>query len=123
MRFGIRSSAATRLVKGAAATAALVLSTAAPASANEAYAGDYTGSFSGGDSSGSLQFTVASSGDLNGTGIPSSTSCDFTEGISFNFDGSVDGADMGLLLAEWSQNRSIADINRDGTVDGADLGL
>ena len=41
----------------------------------------------------------------------------------FNFDGTVDGADMGLLLAEWSQNRSIADINRDGTVDGADLGL
>ena len=41
----------------------------------------------------------------------------------FNFDGAVDGADMGLLLAEWSQSRSIADINRDGTVDGADLGL
>ena len=41
----------------------------------------------------------------------------------FNFDGAVDGADMGLMLAEWAQSRSIADINRDGTVDGADLGL
>jgi hypothetical protein len=40
-----------------------------------------------------------------------------------NFDGKVDGADMGLLLAEWGTSRSIADITRDGTVDGADLGM
>jgi hypothetical protein len=40
-----------------------------------------------------------------------------------NFDGKVDGADMGILLAEWGTSRSIADISRDGTVDGADLGL
>ena len=40
-----------------------------------------------------------------------------------NFDGKVDGADMGILLAEWDTDRSIADISRDGTVDGADLGL
>ena len=41
----------------------------------------------------------------------------------FNFDGKVNGADLGLLLAEWGHGRSIADINRDNTVDGADLGL
>ena len=41
----------------------------------------------------------------------------------FNFDGKVNGADLGLLLAEWGAGRSIADINRDGQVDGADLGL
>ena len=41
----------------------------------------------------------------------------------FNFDGTVDGADLGLLLAEWGSGRSTADINRDGAVDGADLGL
>ena len=41
----------------------------------------------------------------------------------FNFDGEVDGADLGLLLAEWGTGRSIADINRDGSVNGADLGL
>lgn len=40
-----------------------------------------------------------------------------------NFDGKVDGADMGILLAEWGTSRSVADISRDGTVDGADLGL
>ena len=41
----------------------------------------------------------------------------------FNFDGEVDGADLGLLLAEWGTGRSIADINRDRSVNGADLGL
>ncbi|MCH2160797.1 MAG: hypothetical protein MK085_02870, partial [Phycisphaerales bacterium] len=40
-----------------------------------------------------------------------------------NADGAVDGADLGLLLAEWGSGRSIADLNRDGAVDGADLGL
>jgi hypothetical protein len=40
-----------------------------------------------------------------------------------NVDSKVDGADMGILLAEWGSSRSVADISRDGTVDGADLGL
>ncbi|MCH2160339.1 MAG: lytic polysaccharide monooxygenase [Phycisphaerales bacterium] len=38
-----------------------------------------------------------------------------------NFDGYVDGADVGLMLAEWGQPG--ADVNDDGTTNGADLGL
>jgi hypothetical protein len=42
-------------------------------------------------------------------------------------NGSVDGADLGIMLSAWGatgqQGTSIADLNRDGTVNGADLGL
>ncbi len=37
-------------------------------------------------------------------------------------DGSVDGADLGLLLQSWG-NTGAADLNADGIIDGADLGL
>jgi hypothetical protein len=40
-----------------------------------------------------------------------------------NFDGTVNGADVGLFLAFWGENGSDADINGDGAVNGADLGL
>lgn len=40
-----------------------------------------------------------------------------------NADGSVDGADLGLLLGEWGVTGSSADLNDDGVVDGADLGI
>ncbi len=40
-----------------------------------------------------------------------------------NASGSVDGADLGLLLALWGSDDIEADINDDGIVDGADLGL
>jgi hypothetical protein len=42
----------------------------------------------------------------------------------FNGDGTVNGADFGLLLAEWGEapfNRK--DLNCDGTVNGSDVGL
>ncbi len=39
-----------------------------------------------------------------------------------NFDGAVNGADLGLLLAEWGDG-DLADLNDDGAVDGSDLGL
>lgn len=39
-----------------------------------------------------------------------------------NCDGSVDGADLGLLLADWG-GRGIADLDGSGAVDGADVGL
>lgn len=39
-----------------------------------------------------------------------------------NGDGSVDGADLGLMLGTWNQP-GIGDIDGSGTVDGADLGL
>lgn len=40
-----------------------------------------------------------------------------------NFDRQVDSADIGILLSEWGQQRSIADIDRDGSVGSADLGM
>ncbi len=40
-----------------------------------------------------------------------------------NADGSVNGADLGLLLAAWETSNAAADVNGDGVVDGADLGL
>ena len=40
-----------------------------------------------------------------------------------NFDGRVNGADLGLLLAGWNANNSAADLDGSGIVDGADLGL
>jgi hypothetical protein len=39
-----------------------------------------------------------------------------------NGDGSVDGADLGLLLSNWGGS-GIGDLTGDGLVDGADLGL
>lgn len=40
-----------------------------------------------------------------------------------NADSSVDGADLGLLLAAWGTGGGPADLTIDGTVDGADLGI
>jgi len=39
-----------------------------------------------------------------------------------NGDGTVDGADLGILLSAWNTSGP-GDLNGDGTVDGADLGL
>lgn len=38
-----------------------------------------------------------------------------------NGDGTVDGADLGVLLANWGQS-GVGDLNVDGVVDGGDLG-
>ena len=38
-------------------------------------------------------------------------------------NGTIDGADLGLLLGAWGTPDADADINGDGTVNGADLGL
>ncbi len=40
-----------------------------------------------------------------------------------NCDGSVDGADLGILLSAWGSNACGPDINGDGVIDGADLGI
>lgn len=40
----------------------------------------------------------------------------------FNHDGIRDGADLGVLLGNWSQP-GCTDLNHDGTTDGGDLGL
>ena len=40
-----------------------------------------------------------------------------------NCDGFVNGADIGLMVADWQESGSPADLNDDGTVNGADIGL
>ena len=69
----------------------------------------------------SLMSTESSAYDERDAQSSSGTTVDCR--ADFNFDGKVNGADLGLLLAEWGHGRSIADMNRDNTVDGADLGL
>jgi hypothetical protein len=67
-----------------------------------------------------------SGGDLAMTGgfwtgaatIPPPPAC---EG-DLDESGSVDGADLGLLLGNWA-GEGLGDLNGDGIVDGADLGL
>ena len=52
--------------------------------------------------------------------------CVTTNLADLNFDGSVDGADLGLMLSAWgvcSSGNCVADLNGDGMVNGADLGL
>lgn len=38
-------------------------------------------------------------------------------------DGIVDGADQGILMAEWNTNSYRSDLNQDGLVDSADYGI
>ena len=40
-----------------------------------------------------------------------------------NFDGQVDGTDLGLLLGNWGAGNVVGDLDNSGTVDGTDLGL
>lgn len=48
-------------------------------------------------------------------------------GVDLDLDGTVDGADLGILLGAWGdcppEGFCPADFNGDGVVDGADLGL
>ncbi|MFO0873681.1 MAG: hypothetical protein U0575_06880 [Phycisphaerales bacterium] len=46
-----------------------------------------------------------------------------TTDADLNGDGSVNGADLGVMLSEWGNANSPADLNCDGMVDGADLGV
>ncbi len=43
-------------------------------------------------------------------------------GVDLDGDGLVNGADLGLLLANWG-GTGVGDLNHNGTVDGSDLGL
>lgn len=71
-----------------------------------------------------LAISSGISTDSNADGIPDS--CQILCPGDLNGSGSVDGADIGALLAFWGPTGSIlpqADINHDGIVNGADLGL
>jgi formylglycine-generating enzyme required for sulfatase activity len=48
-------------------------------------------------------------------------SCEFARG-DFGLDGSVDGKDLGYLLASWDSADPFADLDGNGLVNGADLG-
>ena len=55
--------------------------------------------------------------DVDQDGIPNGCDCI----ADLNNDGTVDSADLGLLLALWGESDINGDINRDGTIDGEDL--
>ncbi|NBQ14874.1 MAG: hypothetical protein EBU31_09760 [Proteobacteria bacterium] len=68
--------------------------------------------------------------DMNGNDVPDccdqGTSCSLCTRFDLNLNGSIDGSDLGVLLAFWgtvSPAFPRADINGDGNVDGADLGM
>jgi hypothetical protein len=48
---------------------------------------------------------------------------DWSEPADIDGDGVVNGADLGLMIAEWGTTKSFADLNGDGIVDGGDLGI
>jgi hypothetical protein len=66
----------------------------------------------------------------NSTGIPDcceqGTPCWACAQYDLNLNGTIDGADLGVLLAFWGPVSNAfprADITADGQVDGADLGV
>ncbi len=62
--------------------------------------------------------------DSNGNGIIDACESPLAPcRVDFDGSGSVDGADLGLLLAAWSSSTPAFDLNSDGIVDGADMGL
>ncbi len=70
----------------------------------------------------SCEIAGGSAMDANGNGVPDE--CDPPANpADLNHDGTVDGADLGLLLAVWGERDRDADLNNNGVVDGADLGL
>ena len=75
------------------------------------------------------QIAGVNEGDLVGFGACIADICKgcvTTNLADLNFDGSVDGADLGLMLSAWgvcSGGPCLADLNGDGLVNGADLGL
>lgn len=91
------------------------------------------GSSSGGDFSLDGSIGQVAAGDMSGGDFDVSSgsltsSAPMCELADLNCNGTVDGADLGLLLLNWgpcdpSAARCIGDINTDGLIDGADLAL
>ncbi|MCA9283966.1 MAG: hypothetical protein KDA22_02035, partial [Phycisphaerales bacterium] len=62
------------------------------------------------------------SADTNRNGVPDE--CESLPDPDLDGNGTVDGADLGILLAAWGPCAGCpADLNGDGVVDGADLGV
>jgi hypothetical protein len=62
--------------------------------------------------------------DANGNGIPDICEGPTCRDADLFRDGTVNGADLGILLAQWgvANANTVSDINHDGRVDGSDLG-
>lgn len=91
------------------------------------------GTSSGGDFSLDGTIGQVAAGDMSGGDFqvmggsltPDTPMC---ERADLNCNGTVDGADLGLLLLNWGQcdgsaTRCVGDITLDGIVDGADLAM
>ncbi|HMN96373.1 MAG TPA: DUF1929 domain-containing protein [Phycisphaerales bacterium] len=63
---------------------------------------------------------------LDADGVPSAARIiQVRRGVvgDLNGDGTVNGADLGVLLGNWGPGATLGDLDGDGDVDGADLGL
>jgi hypothetical protein len=69
----------------------------------------------------SWQGPGSSCADLNGNGF--ADACEASNPYDIDGDGSVNAADLSLLLANWGATGGAADVNDDGTVNAADLSL
>ncbi|MFO0873017.1 MAG: hypothetical protein U0575_03480 [Phycisphaerales bacterium] len=49
--------------------------------------------------------------------------CNLACPADLNFDGQVDGGDLGILLADWNQAGTCSNLDGIGAVDGGDLGM
>ena len=67
-----------------------------------------------------LEIITGMTVDANNDGIPDS--CQVCVG-DIDFNGVVDGGDLGAMLALWGTSDPTADLDQNGVVDGADLGL
>ena len=70
------------------------------------------------------QILLGQLSDLNANGIPDTCEASCSS-VDLDSSGTIDGADLGTLLANWGvvAAGTPADIDGDGTVGGADLGL
>ena len=59
------------------------------------------------------------SGDINHNDVPDECECIG----DLDASGTVDGADLAILLGAWGNAGGVADLNADGSVDGADLAI
>ena len=68
-----------------------------------------------------IEVATGSASDVDEDGVPDSCQCR----ADLFVDGFVNGADLGVLLAQWGASSTIrpSDFNRDGFVNGDDLGF
>ncbi len=71
----------------------------------------FSGTFGESTGTTSLNLSLAASGSQQ------------TDPADVNGDGSVDGADLAIVLSAWGSDLPTADVNQDGNVDGVDLAV